>query len=134
LFYHSQHLWVNFVAEVATVGLTNYAQQKLEEIVLLELPSPQESVKKEEEIGFIESAKSVSALISPLTGRVVEVNEELKKNPQRLNEISAEKIWFYKMVPTKWEEEKTSLLSPSQYQEFLKNLSANEKKEMASYY
>jgi glycine cleavage system H protein len=92
--YHKEHTWAKVSGKKATIGITNYAQNALGDIVYIDLPEVDTSVDANSEIGEIESTKATSSIISPLSGRVVEVNEELSESPEIINEEPYGKGWI----------------------------------------
>ena len=92
--YHKEHAWVKVSGRKATIGITDYAQDSLGDIVYIELPEVDNDVEINSEIGEIESTKATSSLISPVTGRVIEVNDELSESPEIINEDPYGKGWI----------------------------------------
>ncbi|GAB4270097.1 glycine cleavage system protein GcvH [Deferrisoma sp.] len=86
LLYHPEHTWARIEGEVATVGITDFAQKELGDVVYVELPEAGRTLAVGEVFGTVESTKSVSELYSPVAGEVVEVNTELEDAPERINE------------------------------------------------
>ncbi|MBI3078295.1 MAG: glycine cleavage system protein GcvH [Deltaproteobacteria bacterium] len=84
--FSKDHLWAKPQGETARVGITDYAQEQLGEIVYVDLPDVDDEVEKSEALGEVESTKTVSELIAPVSGKVLEVNDELEDNPGLLNE------------------------------------------------
>lgn len=85
LSYTETHEWVQVEGEVVTVGITDYAQSELGDIVFVEIPEVGEAVKREEAFGTIEAVKTVEDLVSPASGEVVEANDALGDNPELIN-------------------------------------------------
>ncbi|WP_370619826.1 glycine cleavage system protein GcvH [Mumia sp. Pv 4-285] len=83
--YTADHEWIRFDGDIATIGITDYAQDQLGDIVYLSLPAVGESVEAGAVIGELESTKSVSDLFAPVTGEVVTVNDGLESNPETVN-------------------------------------------------
>lgn len=83
--YADSHEWVKMDGDIATVGITDYAQHALGDIVYVDMPEEGDGVVKGDEFGAVESVKAASDLISPITGEVVEINEELEDEPALLN-------------------------------------------------
>ncbi len=83
--YTKDHEWVRISGDQARVGITDYAQKQLGDVVYLELPEPGRSFKKGDVFGTIESVKAVSELYSPVSGEVVEVNTQLSQRPESVN-------------------------------------------------
>ncbi len=86
LLYSDQHEWVRIEDDKAFIGITDYAQENLGDIVFVEMPEVDREVEAEEAVGVIESVKAVADLFSPVSGTIVEINEELEDAPQLLNE------------------------------------------------
>jgi len=92
--YHKEHTWVRVSGRKATVGITDYAQDALGDIVYIDLPEVDTDVEANSEIGEIESTKATSSIISPVSGRVIEVNEVLSESPETINEDPYGKAWI----------------------------------------
>lgn len=84
--YHKEHTWVRVSGKKGTIGITDYAQDALGDIVYIELPEVDASVEASTEITEIESTKSTSSVISPVSGRIIQINEELSETPEIINE------------------------------------------------
>ena len=95
--YHQEHAWVKVSGRKATIGITDYAQESLGDIVYIELPEVDSDVEINSEIGEIESTKATSSFISPISGRVIEVNDELSESPEIINEDPYGKGWIAKL-------------------------------------
>ncbi len=95
--YAKTHEWCKMEGDVATVGITDHAQHALTDIVFVELPEKGKKVEKGKQMCVVESVKSVSDIIAPVSGKVVEVNSELEKNPETLNKDPFEKGWIAKI-------------------------------------
>lgn len=115
LFYTNSHEWVKVEEGFAFIGITDYAQDSLGEIVFIELPEEEDDLVAGEELGAIESVKAASDILSPLSGVVVEVNTELEDSPELINTDSFEN-WIVK-VELSDKAELEGLLSPEQYKE-----------------
>ena len=120
--YTDEHEWAKIGGDVAIVGVTDYAQQSLGDVVYIELPEIGSEVKKGEELGSIESVKAVSDVFSPMSGEVIEVNEELSDHPEYINQSPYGKGWIVKIKISKPEEAK-ELMDSVQYEEFVKKVS-----------
>ena len=94
LCYTKDHEWVKLEGNVATIGITDYAQKALGDIVYIDLPEVDMDFVINSEIGEIESTKATSSIIAPLTGRVIEVNEDLSESPEIINEDPYGKGWI----------------------------------------
>jgi glycine cleavage system H protein len=92
--YHKEHTWVKAAGKKATIGITDYAQEALGDIVYIDLPEVDTDIEPNSEIGEIESTKATSSIISPISGRVIEVNEDLSESPETINEDPYGKGWI----------------------------------------
>lgn len=112
------HEWVKVQGEIATIGITDYAQSQLGDIVFIELPKLGEEIKKSSQFGTIESTKAASELYAPISGKVTQINDELVNNPQWVNESALDKGWIAK-VKLEDVAELDNLLDESAYKEFV---------------
>jgi glycine cleavage system H protein len=85
LYYTKEHIWVKIENDVATIGITDYAQSQLGDVVFIELPEVEREVESGEVIATAESIKAVSEIYSPLTGKIISINEDLANEPSLLN-------------------------------------------------
>jgi glycine cleavage system H protein len=115
--YTKEHEWINLDGKTATVGITDYAQNSLGDIVFVELPKPGAEVAAGKSFGTVESVKAVSELYAPGGGKVVAVNEELSKTPEKVN-ADAHSAWMIK-IELKDPGELKSLLSAEDYEKFI---------------
>lgn len=120
--YSKSHEWVKIEDGVATVGLTDYAQKELGDLVFVNLPETGDDVTAGETFSDVESVKAVSDVYSPVTGTVAEVNEELLDNPALINEAPYE-AWFIKVEGISEEED---LMDADTYAAFCKEESEKE--------
>ena len=97
LLYTSDHEWLNIEGDVATVGITDYAQQQLGDVVFVELPKVGRTLKKAEAAAVVESVKAASDVYAPISGEVVEINEAITAEPALVNSDAAGKAWFFKV-------------------------------------
>ncbi len=95
--YTSEHEWVRLDGEVATIGITDYAQDQLGDIVFVELPEEAEVIEKNDTFGVVESTKSVSDLYVPLSGKVIESNDPLLDSPEIVNEDPYGEGWMIRV-------------------------------------
>ena len=116
--YTKSHEYVRIEGLYAYVGITDYAQQQLGNVVYVDMPEVGDEVTAEEEFGAVESVKAASDLISPVSGTVEEINEDLEDNPELINE-DAFKSWIIK-VKLSDKSELDNLLTPEQYQNICK--------------
>jgi len=95
--YSKEHEWVATEESVATIGITDHAQEQLGEIVYIELPSIGEKISKDDPFGVVESVKAVSDIYAPVSGTVIEVNEDLAESPEAVNEDPYGDGWLIKV-------------------------------------
>ncbi len=95
--FSEEHEWILIEGDVATVGITDHAQEQLGEIVYVETPEVGSEVNKNDDTGVVESVKAASEVFAPLTGEIIEVNEALADNPQKVNDDPMGDGWFFKM-------------------------------------
>ncbi|MFH1287400.1 MAG: glycine cleavage system protein GcvH [bacterium] len=119
--YTKEHTWVKIEAGVAIVGITDYAQSELGEIVFVELPEIETELEHLTEFGVVESVKTVSDLYSPVSGIVVETNDDLLDSPEIINDSPYDDGWMLK-VEMSDPKELTSLMSAEEYQDFVEAL------------
>lgn len=92
-----EHEWLRLEGDLVVVGITEHASEQLGDIVFVELPEPDTTVTKDDEVVVIESVKAASDILAPLDGEIVEVNEALSDNPGMVNEDPTGDGWFFKM-------------------------------------
>lgn len=95
--YTKDHEWVKVEGDVATIGITDFAQGELGDIVYVEIETVDETLDKEEVFGTVEAVKTVSDLYMPISGEVIEMNEELDANPEKVNEDAYGDGWMIKV-------------------------------------
>jgi len=110
LYYSKDFAWIKVEGDKVRVGVTDYAQKSLREIVYAELPQAGSDVKQGEPYGTVESVKAVSDLISGITGTIEEVNEEVKSKPETLNEDPYVKGWLLIVKPVNLQAELANLM------------------------
>ena len=120
LLYTEEHEWilVDDTNNTATIGITDYAQGELGDIVFIELPAVDDEVKQMEPFGTIEAVKAVSDLFSPLSGKITEVNTILQDQPELINQDPYDKGWMIKIEISEPSELK-SLMSPEDYKKHI---------------
>lgn len=116
--YTDEHEWVKVDGNRVFVGITDFAQEELGDIVFVELPDVGTEIKKGEPFGSVESVKTVSELYAPISGKVVEVNEELADSPELVNESPYEKAWMIVLEADNLDEVE-SLLTAEQYEKLI---------------
>ncbi|MCX7818648.1 MAG: glycine cleavage system protein GcvH [Kiritimatiellae bacterium] len=116
--YTSTHEWVRVKGGVATVGITDYAQQQLSDITYVELPDLNDEVNVSDEVAFVESVKAASDVYAPVSGTIVEVNSAVAEEPDRINRDPYGDGWLFK-IRMKNPKEVASLLDADAYEEQL---------------
>ena len=116
--YSKDHEWVYQEGKIATVGITNYAQESLGDIVFIDLPSVGKSINSGDQVGVIESVKAASDLFSPIGGEIIEVNRELKNSPQLVNSDPENSGWYMK-IKIRNENDLNILMNYEEYQKII---------------
>ena len=98
--YTEEHEWVKVEDGKVRIGITEFAQSELGDIVFVELPQVGDELEADEPFGSVESVKTVSELYAPVSGKVVEINEELEDSPEFVNESPYEKAWMVVIEPS----------------------------------
>jgi glycine cleavage system H protein len=119
--YTKDHEYIRIEGDVGTVGITDFAQQQLGDVVFVELPATGKTVAKGAEAAVVESVKAASEVYAPVSGEVVAVNSALESSPGTINEDPSGQGWFMKLRLTNTAE-LDGLMSEAQYAEFLKTL------------
>ena len=117
--YHREHAWVRVEGKRATIGITDFAQQQMGDIVYVDLPESDTEIDADSELSEIESTKATSPVISPVSGTVVEVNEDLADSPEIINEDPYGNGWLVTLDMND-PSELNDLMSKSEYEKFLK--------------
>jgi glycine cleavage system H protein len=118
--YTQDHEWIRVDGDTATVGITDFAQKALGDVVFVELPNVGLKLERSEPFGTVESVKAVSELYAPAAGTVAAVNEELSSNPELVNEDPTGEGWFIKLKPFDSSELK-ELMDQAAYDTFIKD-------------
>ena len=113
--YSEEHEWIKDEGGKVRIGITHFAQSELGDIVFVELPEVGTEITANEPFGSVESVKTVSELYAPISGKVVEINEELDDNPEYVNESPYEKAWMIVIEPTDSSEQE-KLMSAEEYE------------------
>ena len=121
--YTKEHEWIRFEGDRCRVGITDYAQNSLHEVVYADLPKVGRTLGKGESLGTVESVKAVSEVYSPVSGEVLETNQRLVDAPELINQQPYADGWLILMKPSKLNEETNSLMSAKEYGELLEKLS-----------
>ena len=119
LCYTKEHEWARMEGDLCVIGITDYAQGELGDIVYVELPQPGTQVEIMGEFGVVESVKTASDLYSPIAGEIVEVNGDLEDNPELVNDSPYDEGWMLKIRPSNLDEEWATLLDAAGYKEVL---------------
>ena len=116
--YTREHEWIRIEGDLATVGITFYAQEQLGDVVFVELPEADTSADKGAEVAVVESVKAASDIYAPVTGTIIESNNELSERPELVNEDPENDGWFFKMQLSD-PSELDDLLDEADYQAFI---------------
>jgi len=116
--YHKEHTWVRVSGKKGTIGITDYAQEALGDIVYIDIPEVDTPVEANAEISEIESTKATSAVISPVGGKIVKVNEDLAESPEIINEDPYGKGWIA-VVELENPSEAEDLMDSSEYEKYI---------------
>jgi len=123
LMFSREHEWVRVTKDgdtsLAVVGISNFAQEQLNDIVSVELPRRGTKVKQMQTIAIVDSVKASSDIYSPLSGEIVETNESLLDHPEWINQSPYERGWIVKIKPHDLSREIESLMSQREYDEFI---------------
>jgi len=117
-YYSKEHEWIKMDGDTGTVGITEYAQEQLGDIVFVELPEVGKEFQAGDSMGTIESVKAVSDIYAPLAGKIAEVNKGLEEKPELINESAHDQGWIVKMVLAD-KGELDSLMKKDDYEKFL---------------
>lgn len=120
--YHKEHEWVRLDGQRVTLGISDFAQDALGDVVFVDLPKIATELTMDEEIGEVESTKATSSLYSPVSGTIVEVNAELEGHPEYLNQDPYGKGWIA-VIELANPADVDALMTASQYEEFLSSQS-----------
>ncbi len=118
--FHKEHEWIRVEGREGTIGISNFAQDALGDVVFIELPKIGTSFEAEQELGEVESTKATSTIYSPVSGKVTQVNNELDEHPELLNKDPYGKGWIV-VLELSTPSEVEQLMTPEQYDEFLKS-------------
>ena len=116
--YTKEHEWVGLEGDVATIGITDHAQEELGDIIYVELPKPGTKLEKGKTLGSVESVKAVSDIYAPVSGEVVEVNETLAEAPEKINTDPHGAAWLVK-IRLSAPGDVSDLLSAADYQSYI---------------
>jgi glycine cleavage system H protein len=116
--YSKDHEWISMDGDVATIGITEHAQEQLGDVVFVELPKVGKKVEKGKEAAVVESVKAASEVYAPVTGEVIEVNKELEGDPGMVNREAEKSAWFMK-VKVANKDELAELMDKAAYDKFV---------------
>lgn len=119
--YSEEHEWIRVEGDVGTVGITNYAQEQLGDVVFVDVPAVGRKVAKGESIAVVESVKAASDVYAPISGIVIEANDELPNSPNAINEDPYGDGWLVRIQP-KSQAEIEELMSAEDYEELVAGL------------
>lgn len=120
-YYNKDHEWVYIEDNVATVGISDYAQEALGDITFIELPQVGSEVEQFEELTSVESVKAASDIYAPMSGKVIEVHSDLEADPSLINKSCYDKGWIVKLQISD-PDEQSNLMSPQEYEQYLEGL------------
>ncbi|EDV29083.1 expressed hypothetical protein [Trichoplax adhaerens] len=115
--YSKEHEWVSMENGVGTIGISKYAQEKLGDVVYVSLPDVSETIITDEEFGILESVKAANDLFAPVSGEVIEINDDVLDRPSLVNSSPFEEGWLIK-VRLSNKKELNNLMSESEYEDF----------------
>lgn len=121
IYYSEDHEWINVDGSTGTVGITNYAQNALGDIVFVEVPEVGDDFAKGDEVAVVESVKAASEIYSPVTGEITAVNEDLESNAALVNTSPDSDGWFFKITISD-ESELEGMLDEAGYKSFIAGL------------
>ncbi|MGI0045190.1 MAG: glycine cleavage system protein GcvH [Nitrososphaeraceae archaeon] len=120
-----EHEWIKLIKEedsiLAVIGISDFAQEQLSDIVSVELPRRGTKAKQMQAIAIVDSVKTSSDIYSPLSGEIVEINEELLDHPEWINQAPYELGWIVKIKPDNLPQEIQNLMTQKEYEEFIGN-------------
>jgi glycine cleavage system H protein len=122
LYYSKEHEWVKLDGKEAVVGITDYAQKQLHDIVYVEVPKVGTNIKQFQTMGTVESVKSTSEVFAPVTGNVIKINGELAESPELLNQDPYGKGWLARIALKDFNSDVKKLLTAQQYADYVKNM------------
>ena len=117
--YSKEHEWIKLEGDVATIGITQHATEMLGDIVFAELPEKGSNVEKDGTAGVVESTKAASDVYTPVSGEVVDTNQEIVDDPSKINQDPENSAWFFKLK-IKDKSEMDSLMNKDEYDKFAK--------------
>lgn len=128
-FYNAEDFWASLNGNVATIGVSDFLQKAKGDVAFLETADVGTEVKQGQELGKIETIKATFGIISPVTGKVIEVNEELESSPFLINEDPYGAGWIYKIEPQDFDRDNNNLLAAGAYFDLMEKKIAEEMKK-----
>lgn len=119
--YTKEHEWINIEDSIGVIGITDYAQENLGDITFIEMPSLDTEVEQFEQLASIESVKAASDIFSPMSGKIVDVNSELEKEPGIINKSCFENGWIAKIKISDFDE-RSNLMKAFDYSKYVESL------------
>ena len=119
--YTKEHEWVKLDGDIVTVGITDFAQKQLTDIVFVELPEKGKHVEQNKQMAVVESVKSVSDVFAPVSGEIIEINDKIVDTPELINKDPYREGWFVK-IKVKDINEKDNLMTAEDYKKYLETL------------
>ena len=116
--YTKDHEWIKLDGNIATVGITDFAQSELGDIVYVEVETLDETLKRDDVFGTVEAVKTVSDLFLPMSGKIIEFNEDLSDSPESINDSPYDKGWIIKVEVSNLDEI-SQLLDNNQYKDLI---------------
>ncbi len=116
--YTKEHEWCRIENNVAIIGITDFAQSELGDIVFVEFPNLNDEIKQNDTVGTIEAVKTVADLYSPLSGKIIEINESLETEPNLINDSPYDNGWIFK-IEINSKDEVNNLLDSNSYKEII---------------
>jgi len=120
LFYTKDHEWAEIKDDVATIGITDYAQHSLGEITFVELPAVKKQLKVHDIVAVVESSKAASDVYSPIAGQVIAINDELSSQPEEINQDCYNDGWICKLKVSK--PDTKHLMNAKEYEKYLETI------------
>ncbi len=121
LWYTEEHEWARVEDDVAVIGITDYAQKELRNVVFVELPKVGDKITFQKDLGYVESTKAVNAVLAPVSGEVIEVNSQLEESPELVNKDPYGEGWMVKVRMSN-KNELSQLMNAREYSELMDNL------------